>query len=562
MSRVEWTRLEGNDVEAVVAMFVNREQPNSVRITPSRGDGGVDILDRGAAADRSDVVHQVKSYCGPLSSRQKDEVEESLRTLVEDPRWAELHVTTWYLVTPWDPTPEAEAWLQGLGNRHGITAVWRGLTYVEQLAAKYPDIVDYYLHGGRNRIEETYKSVVALVGVDSGERLDVPSVTARIQKALPTLDTDPHYRYEFRFGEGGFPSPPSRPGLVMTSMSGDVHGGPWVAVDIIARCAASVQERPITIAGRFVAESGSDFEKTLRDFFSYGSPFTSPEGAYEGEVDAPGGLGGRLEQARVRALPVGDDLGENPQLHVEILDPGGTVLAAADLNRVDRSHGAKGVRVVLEEVHHVFTIEDRYDLTTKAATRTFRLGDFTGEPVAVVRSALEFVRLCHTPNVGRVSVRHTPPEKGVIDPNWGLAQADDLEQELGMVIRAIDSLVTIQQHTGAPIRVPDFGKIPPGDIKRWNLTAKLLRGEDVTGTYPEGHCLLVELETEIVAPEGPLGIALPLAVQVGEQQIDVGQMEVWLTDATLVERRAHAGHTYHAFTTPDRTYRYHRSSGQ
>ncbi|MDF9878820.1 hypothetical protein [Cellulosimicrobium cellulans] len=48
MSRVEWTRLEGNDVEAVVSMFVNRERPRSVQITPSQGDGGVDILDRNA----------------------------------------------------------------------------------------------------------------------------------------------------------------------------------------------------------------------------------------------------------------------------------------------------------------------------------------------------------------------------------------------------------------------------------------------------------------------------------------------------------------------------------
>lgn len=33
MTRVEWTRLDGADVEAVVAMFVNREHPNSTRIT-------------------------------------------------------------------------------------------------------------------------------------------------------------------------------------------------------------------------------------------------------------------------------------------------------------------------------------------------------------------------------------------------------------------------------------------------------------------------------------------------------------------------------------------------
>src|SRR3954454_9142099 len=61
MTWVEWTRLEPGQVEAVVGMLVNRERPTSVRITPSRGDGGVDILDRGGADDGGDVVYQVKS---------------------------------------------------------------------------------------------------------------------------------------------------------------------------------------------------------------------------------------------------------------------------------------------------------------------------------------------------------------------------------------------------------------------------------------------------------------------------------------------------------------------
>lgn len=219
MTRVEWTRLDGDDVEAVVAMFVNREHPDSVRITPSRGDGGVDILDRRAAADGTDVVYQIKRYTGPLSSRQMDEVEKSLRRLMGDPRWAQLNVSTWYLVTPWNPTPEAETWLRKLGSEHGLTAKWHGLDYVEQLAARYPDILDYYLYGGRNRIEEAYKTALALIGVERAEPdLGVQGLVTRMQRALRALDTDPHYRYELRFGEGEFPDPPSRPRLAMTWM--------------------------------------------------------------------------------------------------------------------------------------------------------------------------------------------------------------------------------------------------------------------------------------------------------------------------------------------------------
>lgn len=104
--RVPWGRFEGNDVEAVVAMMLNREHPDSVRITPSRGDGGVDILDRGATDGGGDVVYQVKSYCAPLTAKQKGDIEKSLARLLNpdrrDPRWEDLSVTEWRLVTPWD----------------------------------------------------------------------------------------------------------------------------------------------------------------------------------------------------------------------------------------------------------------------------------------------------------------------------------------------------------------------------------------------------------------------------------------------------------------------------
>lgn len=551
MSRVEWTRLEGNDVEAVVAMFVNRERPTSVRITPSRGDGGVDILDRAAG----DEVYQVKRYCEPLDKKQKDEVEKSLQTLTKDPRWADLDVTIWRLVTPWDPTPEAEVWLHKVGAAHGVTAVWHGLTYVEQLAAKYGDIVDYYLHGGRGRVQEAYDSVSALFAVDRGDNLDVPSVTARIQKALPTLRTDPHYRYELRFGEETFPAPSERPNLVMTWVSGEVGGGPWVAVDIIARCAASVQLRPITISGRFVADAGSDFEGALRDFVSFGTPLTSPAGAFEGEVDAPGGLGGRLRRAQVRIRGIGDDLGENPHLHVQIIDPAGTVVAAADLNRTDKSRGRNGVRVVFEEAHGAFTIEDRFDLSEQTAKRVLQIGELTGAPVVAIRPPLQFLVQCHAPNVGRVSVRHTPPELGVIDSLWGLPRSEELDRELRVMTSALDVLAAIQQHTRVPIRVPDLERTTHADVSSWHFAARLLRGDEVTQQYPEGHCLILDLDTDIEDLEGTFAIELPLSVQVGDQSIELDPMVIWLTDATLVERKHSTGRTLYAFTTPDRTYR-------
>jgi hypothetical protein len=133
MSRVEWTRIDNNDVEAVVAMCVNRWRPNSVRITPSRGDGGVDILDRDTPV--GDVVLQVQNYSARLTRQQKAEVKKSLKRVLSDPRWSDLRIGEWHLVTPWDPEPDEEHWLVDLGRAHGLRAVWDGLGAVEQYVA-------------------------------------------------------------------------------------------------------------------------------------------------------------------------------------------------------------------------------------------------------------------------------------------------------------------------------------------------------------------------------------------------------------------------------------------
>lgn len=561
MSRVEWTRLEGNDVEAVVAMFINREHPNSTRITPSKGDGGIDILDRNVNGSSNDVVYQVKRYTGPLTTGQKNEIEGSLKRLMgpksddevkKDPRWGDLNVQKWHLVTPWDPSPEAELWLQGLGETYGVEPVWDGLDLVEQLAAKYPDIIDYYLHGGRERVQTIYQEVAALFAVGNAEQsLDVPGVNQRIEQALGTLDHDPHYRYEHRFGQGELPHIGSRPGLVFAWVAHNTETGRWVIVDVIARCAASAEERPITINGVLQLEPGSDAEQAYRDFLTYGAPFTSPAGAYHGEIDAPGGLGRPLHDATVSVSST-LDIGDNAQLYLEVLDPNGVVLGGVNLNRVDRSHGEGGVRTVLEEEHHVFTLEDRYNLTVGPSTRRLRLGDFTGRPVTAVAEALTFLSHCRPPNTGRLSVRHTPPEKGVLDPNIGVLHDDTEREYIASLAELIRMLAAFQQHTAAIITVPHLDQLPAEQVRDWQFAYMLLQGREAVATYAEGDALFVELDPGTEVATGSIAIAMPLKVTVGGQTIDLGTMHLALDGATLVERREIDGRTFHVFQTPDR----------
>lgn len=562
MSLIEWTRLEPGQVEALVAMFVNRERPGSTRITPSRGDGGVDILDRGAGRAGGDVVYQVKRYTDGFNTSQKASVKDSWDTLRSDPRWEDLRVEEWHLVMPWDPSPEAELWLQKLAKDSGVTATWRGLGFVEQLAAKFPDVVDYYLNGGAARIREAQAEVLTLMGLDNvGTATSTQDVTERVQRALGVLGHDPHYRFEFRFGEGPLPTPPvDRPGLVLHTAQGTRDGGKWITVDVIARCAASVDVEPITIKGRFEAEPGTALAKAIQEFFEYGAPVHA-EDVFTGELTAPAGLGGELTSATVQVGPAIDaDLGDNPEMHLEVLGPDDTVVASVDVDRTERSQGiGGGIRVVLREVNGVFELEERWNLTKQTESRHIRSGDITGLPVRVALPGIQFLTELKSPNRIRISSRHAAPAQGVVDEHTDFGWDQEQIGGLAAVRRILEVLNVIQDHAGTVIRVPDFPKVDPSQFPAWRVTAAMLQGRELTATIPEGHALTIDLDSEIEV-EDSVAVSMPWAVTIDDQVIDLGRYEVLLEEPALVHRGPVEGGFSHTFTTKDNKIKQRRGS--
>lgn len=557
MTRIAWSRYEGNDIEAVVAMLVNREHPNSERITPSKGDGGVDILDRGAAADGGDVVYQVKRYWQPLDGTQKTAVEESLRRIREDPRWDSLQVSEWHLVTPWDPTPEADTWLQGIDDAQPYKRVWHGLTYVEGLTAKYPEVVDYYLEGGQARVQKAYDSVLALLAPElQGSPLDAPTVAERMSKAMGVLENDPHFRYELRVGQGELPGPVDRPNLVMTWVQSDGPEGHWQAIDVIALSAASLSERPIVVTGKFMAEEGSELAASIQDFADYGTPLATPQGAFEGSIDAPAGLGGQLMNASVTVLPSPrDDVGQDPDLILESTSPGGEVIASTEVTRTDRSQGQKGIRIVLEQINDVFSIEDRYT-PSEGGKRVFRFGNYSNQPAAEVHRALEFVSSASPPNIVRVRRKGAGSRTGSVDPNWRIDFPSEILEVLESIAKPVEALARLQEHTAAVLRVPDLSATTKAQAAEWARAASILDGEDVLVRYPEGHALGLELGAEIETVPERFAMEIPLGVTVNGNHLSLGTAFMWIEGATLVERREVDGKVIHWLTTPDRLVKY------
>lgn len=399
-------------------------------------------------------------------------MEKSLERLVSDRRWESLNVRDWHLVTPWDPTPEAEKWLQDLGAGHGLTAKWKGENYVDRLAADHPNVVDYYLHGGHDRMKEAFESASAYFGTgDIPHDLTAPEVTARIQQALKILDSDPIYRYQYSFGSGTPPGLPNRPRLVMRWIAGEPDGA-WRAVDIIARTAVSCDERPITVSGHFKAEPGSEFERTLQDFQAYGVPFTSPPGAYDGHIHAPGGLGGAIIDGTARVMAVDGDVGEDPVLLLQVVDPDQAVLSAVTVQRIERNSGAQGFHIVFKEQHGIFTVADRINVSTKWRQRTVTIGEIVGQPISAVHAALHVLVDSHHPNVWRLSRPNTPPELGRVDPDIDIDFPAEKRPSLETILDIVNDLQVIQSHTPDVLKFPDLDTAGSAQIRSWRKAAR------------------------------------------------------------------------------------------
>ncbi|MER5622162.1 hypothetical protein ABT061_14090 [Streptosporangium sp. NPDC002544] len=102
MTTVNWEREPGEKVEEFVAALLLLKHPHGSRITPSKGDRGVDV--RVWNPDGYDI-YQVKRYSRTLTAKQAASVEASWNTFTAE-TLPVLPVRSWTLVTPWEPTNE------------------------------------------------------------------------------------------------------------------------------------------------------------------------------------------------------------------------------------------------------------------------------------------------------------------------------------------------------------------------------------------------------------------------------------------------------------------------
>ena len=138
---VNWGSYPGETLELVMAVLLGQERPNSWRRAASQGDGGVDVVD---PVPGGYEIYQIKRFSERLTDNQKAQIKKSLNTAIERPR-LDKPIIRWFLVLPLDQTSEDEAWFRGITASAPFECGWRGRTFWDSEASKYPYVIDYYL---------------------------------------------------------------------------------------------------------------------------------------------------------------------------------------------------------------------------------------------------------------------------------------------------------------------------------------------------------------------------------------------------------------------------------
>lgn len=541
MARVEWTRRTTEETESVVSMFLCREFPSAYRVRPARGDGGIDVCVPSATEPNHYTVYQVKYFALNLTSNQWSQIKKShkrLRTYASERGWV---IDKWYLTLPLDPTPGNLVKLTKLQETGGFPCEWRGLSHVDGWAGKYQDIVDYYLHGGRDRLLEELARFSAVAhlpmaapSTDEFATLapaDVLDGLSQLRKSLNTRD--PHFEYDIAISGSVPPVPDVFPPNAVALNVRQI-GDSWVTFTVLARCEESLNERPVDSHMTLVAAPGSDEHRELTEFIEYGRPFTIPIEARDMTVNMPGGLGMADGSGSVRLLPAtpADDA-PGHQLRMRIIDPDDRELANVVVHfeplvtNHDRTGGSNRGR----DRTGVLEIETMSTFNPPTMTKRIHRGPVAGLFPDEVEQAVAFVANHHPPNrISVESVRGAP--RVVIEECPPLEDDTDVPATNKVLLAYLHDLKLIQQYTTIELRIP--GNPDNSHILDVHYVAELLRREPTRGKWSQ-FAITLRDDSVLVDEERPYVIETALEVSIGANLIDLGRQRVILERARLVD---------------------------
>jgi hypothetical protein len=489
VARVEWSRLSGDETEAVLGIMLCREHRTATRVKPSRGDGGIDIwVPEGDTA----IVYQVKSYTGNIDPSRLAKIKKSWETLLDYAAKNSITLSAWYLVMPENPTTGQLEWLGELTKGVGFPCIWRGLEYVDGLAAKYPEVVDYYLRDGKDRLETTVQRLLSIGGLKNPAAFPVESIDSLRELHEALNQFDPHFYYDFSVqmlnADGTAPPAQLTAGTIASVRL--TSNGRAVTYNIIPRFNEALKERPVPGSMTLTAEPGTPLHKQIDGWARYGAALTDVP-AKKVQWDLPGGFGGSYEDVRITISATKPLPGSAHEVvTLRVLGDGGKVEASLDFVTEEASSGSGGnaIRTVGHDtatglVRYELRLDRDVDAGKTAANLDIAVEDPWGRSPRDMIPGLQFLIAVQPSRQIQIFSRNGPALIPPISVDKELLP----EQQGRLWILMCESLATIQEHVLDRIGFPDIPKHHAENywdvVEEWYLAARLLRGEVITTTW-------------------------------------------------------------------------------
>lgn len=516
--RIEWGAYQGEDLEVIMAIFLAQDAPNLIRRTPASGDGGIDLI---VPTDAGSHVYQVKGFTGRFNKGRKSQVQKSWASVSTEPRLAGP-ILSYTLIVPIDPTPDEQAWFQDLTRSSEWKVEYQGEVYWHALAAKYPEVPDYYLFGGRERVSERSEAVrSAFLSPDS------PLLAKDVGKAVLALGTslnrgDPHYSYELKFS---VEFPLERPPPDALSFTTGIRGEGWITTHIRPKHNLAQEESPIQLSLQIKAPAGVDnasFISDLDDHLSFGTALEVPEGWASGMVEAPGGFSQSLESATVLIGPAATNA-PRKRFQLTIESPSGDILGIIVATREGGTIGERlGGTIHLVEERSGLSVDFRFNPPDSdgmsGGSVNMKVPRFGGQPAKRLEDACGFISHFSSPNT--LIMREEFGRGKVLDSALG---GLDPIVPLGVLQYVLD-LAFLQDRADDPILVPDSPD--PDEARDLRAYVQAMNGQPAEGTWSEITVTLSGSRSEApMAAGGPVQLLMsfPLQFHLDGQVIELGE---------------------------------------
>lgn len=510
MAPVEWTVISGEQAEDVLSNLLYSEHTNAVRVRPSQGDLGIDVLVPVDATGEPFDVYQIKKFANTLGDSEKRQIKKSFRRFLVGIGRHQVPARDWYLVMPIDPTVDNYlSWFRAMpgevieemfaddklalteDEEGRITAwravderkiEWKGRTYCDNLAAKYWFVVDYYFQGREQTIRDAVKDVASLLKTDKSlpDSADAAGEAALVTPAeiyghlvtLQTvLDTDPHYRY-------GISLDPTQPDIVQepalvaaTQVTRD--DGQTVTVRVYQRFAEALNERPIELNFKFLTGHAAFDREAYEMWRKYGKELTAPA---EVQADLPGGLGSPISDGVVQ-VSIGP-AGQTSEARFRIRKPDGTngnelpfSISVAGGTAGESGHGTDNTGFLDFDV-----ISDR---ESRMGTWNFTRKKLVGAEIVAALPTIEFMQELRAPNTLQIATKYGRFQDYAEIPPTDYVFPD-------VLVDYLRALAIIQTVTATPILIPDLTALMVGEVEAVVAAAALVGGQTVVETWNKG----------------------------------------------------------------------------